>query len=447
MKKILILIFLIIMTYAYSNIIWEITPSNFEVIEYSTKITLKWDVNKKIIFSELYFGEKENKLKLIYKGDNNFFDVKDLIPNKNYYWKIKVYTKNEIYTSQVYRFYLRLKKPEIKNVYPNFQYNIDSEKVNFSWEIEYSIDYNTEFILYKNNTKIIDKRIGTNTYIIELSPGINYKWYLKLKDKFNNKYIFGPYIFSTKAYEFIMNINNEIYKIKTYGEYIEKESLYISEYKIEKIQKHENFIILKTKKGIDIIHKTGKLTSEISIKNILDFSIEKKDTELLLYITDGKALYVFDITNPYYPFLKKEILGEFVSVSVNNNIIILLTKNKLVLMDKELKIYYQKNIEKPKKIIYNDDNTLIITLSDKLIKYNYKNGIVNYEKELTLSKIIDWDIYKDKIAFLTINDEIYVYNINLELTKYRYIKSRIEKIKLYKNLVYYYYDNIIRFIE
>ncbi|KLO24286.1 hypothetical protein X275_00380 [Marinitoga sp. 1197] len=440
MKKIieifLLIIFISLISTAFSNIIWEISPYNFEVIDYNKNLTLSWSLDKKANYYSIYFGENKKNLKLIYNGEKTEYTIKELKPNKNYYWKIKVYTDNEIIESEIFKFYLQLKKPEIKDVFPNFQYNIDSKNVKFSWKIDYSIKYNIEFILYKNDIKVIDKQINTNTYIMNLSPGTKYKWYLKLKDKFNNKYIFGPYIFSTKPHEFIMSIKNRIYKIKTYGDYIEKTLLYNSEYKIEKIQKYENFIILKTKNGIDIIHKTGRVTSKIDIKNILDFFVEKKDKELLLYIVDGESLRVFDITNPYYPFLKKRIIGKFASISANENSIILLMKSKILLMNKKFKIYYQKNLEKPKKIIYNDNKTLIILSADKLIKFNYKNNILYFDRELNFSGIIDYSVYKKKIAFLTINNEIYIYDTDFHLINYRYFTEKIEKIKLYTDYIY-----------
>ncbi|WP_129408471.1 fibronectin type III domain-containing protein [Marinitoga lauensis] len=446
MKKILIIYFLFLVTISFSNIIWEINPSNFKVVEYNKFLTLSWNINEKANYYSLYFGENEKGLKLIYNGEKTKYIIKGLKPNKNYYWKIKVYTKNDIIESEIFRFYLQLKKPEIKNVYPNFKHDLEPDNVIFKWNLNYSINYTITIILYKNNEKIIEKKLFKNEYTMNLIPGTNYKWYIILNDEFENKYTFGPYIFSTKPFNFLMNLKNTIYEIKTYGEYLEKKPIYTLNNDIESFYEYKNFIILKTENGIEIVHKSGKKTSEITVKNIKDYHIEKGKNELLLYVVNGEGLKVFDITNPYYPFLKKEIIGDFISVSSNDFSIILLSKNNLVLMDKNYKIYAKKGIEQLKKIIYNDDKMAIIVLADKLIKCEYKNGMIYYKKELALSKITSYDIYKNKIAFLTFNNEIYVYNMDFDLLDYTYLKEKIKTIKLYNNLIYYYSDNL-KFME
>ncbi|WGS65975.1 fibronectin type III domain-containing protein [Marinitoga aeolica] len=446
MKKSLIIYFLFLITISFSNIIWEINPTNFKIVEYNKFMTLSWDINEKVNYYSLYFGESEKNLKLVYNGEKSKYIIKELKPNKNYYWRIKAYTEKGIIESEIFRFYLQLKKPEIKNVYPNFEHDLDSSNIQFKWNLNYPVNYTTTFILYKNNEKIIEKRLLGNKYVMNLVPGINYKWYIILDDEFKNKYTFGPYIFSTKPFDFLMSLKNSIYEIKTYDKYLEKRPIYNLNDNIESFYEYKNFIILKMKDRIEIVHKSGKKTSEIDVENIKDYYIEKKNDELLLYIVNEKSLKVFDITNPYYPFLKKEIIGNFISVSSNDFSIILLSKNNLILMDKKYKIYFQKEIKQLKKIIYNNNKMFIVALSDKLIRYDYKNGMIYYKKELRLSKIISYDIYENKIAFLTINNEIYVYNMDFELLDYIYLKEKIKKIKLYGNLIYYYSDDL-NFIE
>ncbi|KLO21228.1 MULTISPECIES: fibronectin type III domain-containing protein [unclassified Marinitoga] len=437
-KNLIVFVFtiLILIIHGISNTIWEAIPSNFEVIQYNKRITLSWNINRKVSFYKIYFGKDYKNLTLIYSGENTKYILEDLIPNQNYYWKIKAYAVDGIIESDIYKFYLQLQPPKIYDVYPNFNHKLNFESITFKWKINYSVNYTMNFILYQGKTKIIEKTLFNNNYTVTLKPGLNYKWYIILKDEFKNKYIFGPYIFTTKYIEFLTTIKNEIFNVKIYGEYIEKNRIYASDINIKNIKEFKNFIIASIQKGIEIIHKSGKKTSEIALENIKDFFVKEANKSVLLYIVNGEYLKVYDITNPYYPFMVKKIKGNFISITLNEEKIVLITPEKVLLMNKYYKIYFQKQIEKLRKIIYNDNKTLIILSADKLIKFNYKNNILYFDRELNFSGVIDYSVYEKKIAFLTINNEIYIYDIDFHLINYRYFTEKIEKIKLYVDYIY-----------
>ncbi|GAB6189199.1 hypothetical protein JCM30566_09380 [Marinitoga arctica] len=403
MKKSLMLFFLLFFIYGFSNITWEIKPSKYEIIQYSKQIKLYWNLNEKVDSYNVFLGEKETNLELVYKGNKNQYIVTNLQPNKKYYWKIIAKSTKKTLDSGIREFYLKLEKPKITTIHPYSQYNIDSENIEFFWNIQYPVNYTTNLILYKNDEKILEKQVLNGKYSINLLPGTKYKWYLNIKDEFNNKYLLGPYYFSTKPYELLMHVDKSIFNIKVYGSYLEKNQIYKSDHKINNIQKYGNFLFLSFDSMIEIIHKNGKKVSEINIDEIKDFDIDKIGNEILLYAVNNKSLMIFDVTNPFYPFLKKQIFGNYISISSNKSNILLLKENEINIMNKNLEIYYKKDFKQLRKIMYNDDNGGIILSNNKLIKFRYKNNTFEITKELELFKIIDFVIDNGRIALLTFN--------------------------------------------
>ncbi|OQY09377.1 MAG: hypothetical protein B6I29_03515 [Marinitoga sp. 4572_148] len=449
MKKLQFFLFLFFLFFisGFSNVVWEIKPSKYKIIEYSKQIQLYWKCNKKVNLYNVYFGKSEKNLELIYKGEKNNIILTNIYPNKKYYWKVIAQSEKSFFDSGIMEFYVKLEKPKIDKAYPDSQYNLEPEDMFFSWNIIYSANYMVKFILYKNDEKVLEKYMTNNSYSMDLLPGTNYKWYLVVRDEFKNEFFFGPYMFSTQPYETLMAVDNLILNLKVYGSYIEKNQIYKSEYSIKKFQKYGNFIFLSSDFGIEVVHKSGKKVSEIKTNGIRDFHIDKNENNLLLYLIDNEGLKIFDVTNPFYPFLKKQILGKYVSVSSNCSNILLLTGNEITLMDKTFEIYYKKNLKQLKKIIYIDDNKIIILSDNKLLSFYYgANRRIKLKKELEILKIKDFDVDNKKIVLLTFNGEIYIYDFDLNLLYYDYFRKNIKDIKLYKNILFYY-DKKINFLE
>ncbi|AEX85731.1 hypothetical protein Marpi_1328 [Marinitoga piezophila KA3] len=439
-KYLLTMMFLLTFTFLFSQIQWNTSPSNYEIVPYNKTITLNFNlIERDVLFYIVYLGENKNNLKDIYKGKENYVHIQ-LTPNKNYFWKVIAYTKDKIYSTETLKFFLELKSPVITNCSPANLYNVFPENIEFKWNVDFNANYIQNFILYEKNKKILEKRVENNSLkITYLKPGLQYKWKIIITDEFGKKYYYGPYIFYTKPYEFYISNEYSIFKVKTYGEFLEKKEIFNSKDRIKNYIPFHQFIIINIKSKIEIIHNLGNKTSEILLNNeISDFYIEEYNNQVLLYITTDNQLCVYDITNPYYPYILKKLKGDYISVSTNSKYIFLLSKNTITVMNHNFKkLNISRNFNNV-KIIYNDNAGLIILTNDSIKKISYKNNKFKTEKEFSLKLINNYFISKNIISFSTKNKELYIFDHNLNLINYLYLNDGIKSYSIYGNGVYYF---------